>query len=326
MGLFDRNRAAVASPLSAGGSGGGANTTLSNLASTQINAPLNAAQSSSGLELTTPAATGVTPSRNITLTTGSVVQGDGGAINLTTGESTDGSGGGASGGISLVTGDGDDISGGIQLRTGATAGTRGKLSFVDGSEGTIGHVWTQVDANGAGGWAPGSGSGDITSVAGGVGLTGGGPEGAVVLDLEDTDVTPGDYTAANISVDQQGRITLAGSGATSGTFPATFSGGVGEIAVPYSKVGHTISIEINLSTADPGAATISSGANDIPANLRPAQEQSFAVIVTDNGAETYGRMTVTTGGQITIGVGASGGVFTDDEAAGVLTTVTYTDL
>lgn len=152
----------------ANGSGAGANTALSNLASTQINAPLNAAQASSGLELTTPAATSTTPSRNITLTTGSVEQGDGGAISLTTGESTDGSGGGASGGISLVTGDGDDISGGIQLRTGATAGTRGKISFIDGTEGTAGHVWTS-DATGAGEWAaPSGGSSQWTDDAGGI--------------------------------------------------------------------------------------------------------------------------------------------------------------
>jgi hypothetical protein len=35
----------------------------------------------------------------------------------------------------------------------STSGTRGKIKLVDGSEGTIGHVWTSVDANGSGEWA-----------------------------------------------------------------------------------------------------------------------------------------------------------------------------
>lgn len=51
-------------------------------------------------------------------------------------------------------------SGNLIYRTGTASGTRGKLTFKDGTEGTAGYVWTSTDTTGKGAWvAPSSGTG-----------------------------------------------------------------------------------------------------------------------------------------------------------------------
>ena len=77
--------------------------------------------------------------------------------------------------------------------------------------GTAGQVLTSGGTGAAPTWTTPQ-IGDITAVTAGTGLTGGGTSGDVTLTLADTAVVAASYTAANVTVDAQGRITAASNG------------------------------------------------------------------------------------------------------------------
>jgi hypothetical protein len=97
----------------------------------------------------------------------------------------------------------------------------------------------------------------VTSINTGTGLTGGPITSTGTISLADTLVTPGAYTNANITVDQQGRITLASSGAAGGV--TTFSAGTTGFT-PSTATSGAITLAGTLAVANGGTGQTSASA------------------------------------------------------------------
>lgn len=218
-------------------------------------------------------------------------------------------------GVSAGTGlSGGGTSGTVTLtNTGVLSLTAGSGIGLDASTGNITITNT------------GAGSGTVTSVATGPGLTGGPITGAGTIQLASSGVSSGSYTNANITVDAFGRITSASNG-PSGTITQVvagtgLSGGGSSGSVTLNNtgvLGLTATTGISLSGSTGNVSIGNSGVTSAVAGTGISVSGSTgAVTITNNGVTS-----LTAGSGVTLSGSTGGVIISATGLGGTVTSVT----